>query len=124
VAQDPKPFRDLNANMEKAAEQTMKQAEGAMENYFNWMQKAMSGSPWGATDFGRKLQSYTEQNIAATQEYVQKLSQVKTVQDAAKVQIEFMQTQMNSFVIQLKDLGESYSKAVAGAVQSPFGKST
>ena len=124
MAQDPKPFRDLNANMEKAAEQTMKQAEGAMENYFNWMQKTMSGSPWGGTDFGRKLQSYTEQNIAATQEYVQKLSQVKTVQDAAKVQIEFMQTQMNSFVDQLKDLGEAYSKAVAGAVQSPFGKSS
>jgi hypothetical protein len=110
--------------MEKAAEQTMKQAEGAMENYFNWMQKTMSGSPWGATDFGRKLQNYTEQNIAATQAYVQKLSQVKTVQDAAKVQIEFMQTQMNSFVDQLKDLGEAYSKAVAGAVQSPFGKSS
>src|SRR5271163_1073098 len=80
MAKDPKPFRDLNENVEQAAEQTMKQAEGATGTYFNWLQKTMSGSPWGATDFGKKVQSYTEQNIAATQAYVQKLSQAKTVQ--------------------------------------------
>jgi len=120
MAKDPKPFRDLNENVEQAAEQTMKQAEGATGTYFNWLQKTMSGSPWGATDFGKKVQSYTEQNIAATQAYVQKLSQAKTVQNAAQIQVEFMQAQMTSSVDQLKQLGEAYSKAFAGLAKSPF----
>jgi hypothetical protein len=124
MAQEAKPFRDFNENVERAAEQSMKQAEGAMDNYFNWLQKAMSGSPWGATDFGKKVQNFTEQNIAATQEYVRKLSQVKTVQDATQIQIAFIQAQMTSFVDQFKELGEAYSKAVASAVKSPFDKTS
>jgi len=81
-----------------------------------------SGSPWGSTDFGKKLQDYTEQNIAATQEHVRKLTQAKDIQDAIRIQIEFVQSQMGSYMGQVKNLGESYSKSVAGAVKSPFDK--
>ena len=120
MAKDQKPF----GSVEQAAEKTMEQAQGAMENYFSWVQKDMSGSPWGTTEFGEKIKSYAEKNIAAVHEHVQKLSQAKDFQDIFRLQTEFMQTQMSSFADQLKDVGESYSKAMAGAVKTPFNMSS
>jgi hypothetical protein len=48
---------------------------------------------------------------------VQKLSQAKNFQDVAKIQTEFMETQMNSFNDQAKILGEIYTKAAEDAMK-------
>ena len=115
-----KPLKEFSENAERTAEQTMAQAQGTMENYFGWLQKTISASPLSATEFGKKMQGYTEKNIAATQGYVQKLGQAKAFQDVVRIQTEYMQTQMSSFATQVKDLGESYSEALASAVKMPF----
>ena len=90
-------MEDLKANAERALEQTMEQTRGAVDNYFNFLQKTISSYPSGGTDLGEKLKSYAEKNIAATHEFVLKLSQAKDFQDVVRIQTEFMQTQMNAF---------------------------
>jgi hypothetical protein len=60
-----------------------------------------------------------EKNIAATHEFVLKLSQAKDFQDVVRIQNEFMQTQMNAFGEHTKTLGEEVTKAT-GAVKTPF----
>jgi hypothetical protein len=119
MAKDAKPLEDLKANAERALEQTMEQTRGAVDNYFNFLQKTISSYPSGGTDFGEKLKSYAEKNIAATHEFVLKLSQAKDFQDVVRIQNEFMQTQMNAFGEHTKTLGEEVTKAT-GAVKTPF----
>jgi hypothetical protein len=123
MAKDPQNLRDLNVKTEEAFEQSMKQAskqtQGAMDTYFSLIQQTMSATPWGHTEFGEKLKNFTEQNIAAAQEHVQKLSQAKSFQDVVRIQTEFMQTQLSLFADQAKNLGEAYMKAAAGAIKVP-----
>ena len=59
----------------------------------------------------------------ATVECVRKQSEAKNLQDAARIQTEFMQKQMNSFGEQARSLGEAYIKA-ATIKATPFHMST
>ena len=120
MAKDPSPLQNLDVGVKQAIEQTVRQAQGAMDNYFNVLQQTMSATPWGKTDFGEKLKSFTEQNIATAHHHVQKLSQAGTFQDIIKIQTEYMQTQLSLFADQAKQLGEAYMKTAAGALKSPF----
>ncbi len=83
----------------------------------------MSSHPWGGTEFGEKLKSYAQRNIAATHEYITKLSQAKDLQEVIRIQTEFMQTQFNVLGEQTKSLAETITKAATDAVKKPFQKS-
>ena len=123
MAKDTKPLQDLNANAKQVVEQTMEQMQGAVDNYFNFIQKTMSSYPIGGTEFGEKLKSYAEKNIAVTNEYALKLSQAKDLQEAIRIQTEFVQTQFNAFGEQTKSLAETFTKAATEAVRMRFQKS-
>jgi len=120
MAKDSSPLQNLNVEAKQGIEQTVKQTEGAMDNYFNLLQQTMSATPWGKTNFSEKLKNFTEQNIAAAHQHIQKLSQAKDLQDFIKIQTEYMQTQSSSFADQAKQLGEAYMKTAAGAFKPPF----
>ena len=123
MAKDTKPGQDLNANAKQVVEQTMEQMQAAVDNYFNFIQKTMSSYPLDGTEFGEKLKSYAEKNIAATNEYVLKLSLAKDLQEAIRIQTEFVQTQFNAFGEQTKSLAETFTKAATEAVKMRFQKS-
>jgi hypothetical protein len=55
VAKDEEPFQSLTGMAEQLAEHSMEKAQGAMKNYFGWLQSAMSAAPWGNTDLNKKL---------------------------------------------------------------------
>jgi len=117
---DKEPFEDLSA----IAAQTMEKTRGALDNYFNFLQKTMASYPWGGSELADKLKGFAEQNIAASHDYVRKLSQAKDVHDVIQIQTEFMQTQLSSFAEQAKKLGEVYVKAATGAMRTAGNKSS
>ena len=123
MAMDPKPLEDLKANAEQALKLTVEQTRGGLDNYFNFIQRAMSSYPSGGTELTDKLKNYTEKNIAAAHEFVTKLSKAKDLQEVIQVQTEFMQMQLNAFGEQAKSLGDTFTKVVTGAMQTPFKKS-
>jgi hypothetical protein len=94
---DKEPFASFTTTAAQIAEQMTKETQGAMENYFGWLQKAMSTYPWSNTNLNTILLSNALKNVTATFAFVQKLSQAKNFQDIIKIQTEFMETQMNSF---------------------------
>jgi hypothetical protein len=120
MSKDSNTLENLNAATEQFAKRSTEEARGAMENYFGLLQQTVAYSPWMNTDFGEKLKGYAEQNVAATHQYVQKLSQAKNFQDIVQIQTEFMQAQLNSFADQARNFGEAYMKAATGAIKSPF----
>ncbi len=69
----------------------------AMENYFSWLQKAMSASPWSNTDLNKKLMNYATDNVTAAVGLVQQISQAKSLEEVVKIQTEFMSKQLGSF---------------------------
>ena len=101
------PLGDVQADAQRAVEQTMGQARLAVDNYFNFVQKIISSYPSGGTELGEKLKSCAENNIAATREFVLKLSQATNFNDIIRIQTEFMRTQLNSCGEQAKSIGEA-----------------
>ena len=119
MAED-EPFKALRATEEQTAEQITKQTQGAMGNYFGWLQKSMSALPWTNTNIDRILLGYATQNVTATFAFVQKLSQAKNFQDVVRIQTEFMNAQLNSFNDQAKIIGEIYTNAATAVAKTPF----
>ena len=115
MAKDPKPVADLSA----ATKQTMEQMSGAVDTYFDYLQKTISSAPSGGTEFGEKMKDYAEKNIAAAHEFIKQLSQAKDFQDMLRIQTVFMQSQFNAFGKLTKTLGEAFTKAAAGAGKTP-----
>jgi hypothetical protein len=113
------PKANESFQLAATAEQIAKQTQEVTENYFGWLQKTVSALPWSNTNLNRILLSQATQNVTATFAFVQKLSQAKNFQDVVKIQIEFMETQMNSFNEQAKILGEIYTKAAAETMKAP-----
>jgi hypothetical protein len=121
MAKDKEPLEAFTATAAQTAEQMTKQTQGAMENYFGWLQKSMSTFPWSNTNLNRILLSNATQNVTAAFAFVQKLSQAKNFEEVVKIQTEFMETQMNSFNKQAKVLSEIYTKAAEDAMKTPLG---
>ncbi|MFY9838806.1 MAG: phasin family protein [Xanthobacteraceae bacterium] len=124
MATDKEPFQSLTGIAEQLAEHSMEKAQGAMKNYFGWLQSAMSAAPWGNTDLNKKLLDYTAENTAAALEFVQKLTRAKNWQEVTIIQTEFMSTQLNSLHEQAKNISDAYTKTVGVAAKTPFGAST
>src|SRR5690349_4268771 len=111
------PLESLAATAAQTAEQMTKQTQGAMENYFGWLQKSMSGFPWSNTNLNTILLQNATQNVTATVGFMHKLSQAKSFQEVVKIQTEFMEKQMNSFSEQAKVIGEIYTQAAQDATK-------
>ena len=123
MAKDSNPLEDWNANAQRTLEQTMEHTRGVLGQYFNFLEQTLSSYPSGGAEFGKKLRSYAEKNIATAHEYANKLSQAKDLQDVVRIQTEFMQMQFNAFGEQTKSLGEAFAKAATDAVKTPFQQS-
>src|SRR5271154_7619475 len=75
MAIDTTLLEDFNSQAKRAVEQTKEQVLGAVDNYFNFLQKTISSYPTGGTELGEKIKSYAEKNIAATHEFLRKVGQ-------------------------------------------------
>jgi hypothetical protein len=101
------------------SKQFMPHPYSAMDYYFDHLKKTVASAPTGGTEFGEKVKGYAAKNIAATQEFVRDLSYAKDIQDMFRIQMEFIQAQMNAFGEQAKSLGEAYIKAASGQTRKP-----
>ncbi len=99
--------------------QNMSHPYSAMDYYFDHLKKTVASAPTGGTEFGEKVKVYAEKNIAATQEFVRQLGYAKDIQDMFRIQMAFMQAQMNAFGEQAKSLSEAYIKAASGQARKP-----
>ena len=134
MAKDPKPMEVSNAQakqavnetkhatdrMKQAVEETKEQALGVADTYFDFLNKTISSFPSGGTEFGEKLKSFAEKNVAATHQFIQQLSQARDFQDVLRIQTEFMRTQMQAFAEQAMSLAEAFTKTAASEIKMPF----
>ncbi len=116
MAKDRKPADEPSA----FATQTMEQARNAVDTYFDYLKKAVSLAPSGGTEYGEKLKSCAEENLATTHEFVRRLSQAQDFSEMVRIQAEFMQSLANAVGEQTKTLAEAYTKTAADVAKKPF----
>ena len=115
MAKDKEPLQSLTGIEQEV--QITERTKHAMENYFSWLQNAMSGSPWSNIDLNKKLLSHATENVTAAVGLVQKLSQAKNLEEVVTIQTEFMSKQLDSFKEQTKAMVEICTKATQGATK-------
>jgi hypothetical protein len=116
MAKDQRPIEEMSG----FATQTMEQARNAVDIYFDYLKRAVSSAPSGGTEYGEKLKSCAEANLATTHEFVRRLSQAQDFSDMVRIQAEFMQSLVNAVGEQTKTLAEAYSKTAADVAKKPF----
>jgi hypothetical protein len=115
MAKDKEPLESLTGIEQEV--QITERTKHAMENYFSWLQNAMSGAPWSNIDLNKKLLSHATENVTAAVGLVQKLSQAKNLEEVVTIQTEFMSKQLDSFKKQTKAMVEICTKAAQGATK-------
>ena len=115
MAKDKEPFESLTGIEQDV--QITERTKHAMENYFSWLQNAMSASPWSNIDVNKKPMSYATENVTAAVGLVEKLSHAKNLEEVVTIQTEFMSKQLGSLNEQTKTIMEICAKAAQAATK-------
>ena len=97
--------------------QGFEQMRKAMESYLDFLQKNMKAPSMFDADLNQKMNTFTEQNIAAASEFAQKASKAKDFQDFWRTQTEFMQAQWKAFTEQTKELSKSATRSATNVMK-------
>ena len=112
------PF-EIPTDMRKVTSQSMEQARTAINGYLHFLQGHIPGNIMGGSELSNKILGYAERNVGSAFEFTQRLVQVRDVQSLAKLQMEFIQAQMQALTEQAKDLSETTTKAVIDSLKTP-----
>ena len=113
-------IEDWNITLDQLVDQIRVEVRGAVDKYFDFLEKTNSSNPFGGTELGDKVRDCAEKNIAIARDYVHKLSRAKDFLEVVPIQTEFMQSQLESFGEQIKSLGETYTKAATDVLNTPL----
>jgi phasin len=98
---------EIPAQIKEVAEKTIDQAERGFSAFIEAANKSVSMIPNPTTDMSLKALSHTEQNMKAAFDHAKKLVQAKDLQEAMRLQAEFLKAQYDAATEQLKELGNS-----------------
>ena len=112
------PF-EIPTDMRKVTSQSMEQARTAINGYLHFLQGHIPGNVMGGSELSNKILGYAERNVGSAFEFTQKLVQVRDIQDLTRLQMEFVQAQMQALTEHAKDLSETATKALMDSAKTP-----
>jgi phasin len=90
------PKLEVPAELRDLAEKTIDQAEKAFGMFFEAAGKSMGSIPNPGADMSKQALSFTEQNMKAAFDHARKLVHATDLQEAMRIQSEFLRTQFTS----------------------------
>ena len=111
------PKFEIPTDMRKMTEQSMEQVKTAISAYLDFCKRSVPGNVLGGSALSNKIFGYAEGNLAKAFEFVERLAQVRAPQELAKLQMDFVQSQVQSMTEQAKELGEAATKAMLDNVK-------
>jgi phasin len=109
----PEELRDL-------AEKTIEQAEKAFGMFFDAANKSISSMPNPGTEMSRQALSLTEQNIKAAFEHARKLVHATDLQEALRIQSEFLRSQFTNAGEHMRQITGGVMAAAKDASKGTF----
>ena len=110
------PKLEVPAELRDLAEKTIDQAEQAFGLFFEAATKSMSTVPGAGTDVSKQALSFTEQNMKAAFEHARKLVHATDLQEAMRIQSDFLRSQFTS-------AGDHMRQITGSLMQTGKGKS-
>ena len=90
------PKLEVPAELRDLAEKTIEQAEKAFGMFFDAASKSIASVPGGGAEISKQALSFTEQNMKAAFEHARKLVHATDLQEAMRIQSEFLRSQFNN----------------------------
>jgi phasin len=111
------PKLEVPAELRDLAEKTIEQAEKAFRMFFEAASKSMMSVPGPGTEVSKQALAFTEQNMNAAFEHARKLVHVTDLQDAMRIQSEFLRSQFTSAGEQMRHITGEVMSATKGAMK-------
>src|SRR6476661_10186080 len=106
------PKLEVPAELRELAEKTIEQAEKAFGMFFEAASKSMKSVPGADSDISKQALTFTEQNMKAAFEHARKLVHATDLQEAMRIQSEFLRSQFTSAGEHMRNItGEVMSAA-------------
>ena len=114
------PKLEVPAELRDLAEKTIDQAEKAFGMFFDAAAKSMSSMPSPGTDISKQALSFTEQNMKAAFEHARKLVQATDLQEAMRIQSEFLRSQFTNAGEHMRNITGNVMSAANDASKGKF----
>ena len=135
MADGPKGARQMNfqvpEEMRNMAERSLTQTRQALESFLGaarrtaeTMEQTADTAQAGARDMARRTLSSAEQNLKTSLDYAERLVRAKDLQEAARIQSEFVRTQAEAMQAQMKEFGSAAQSAMGQATDQAASPST
>ena len=114
------PKLEVPAELRDLAEKTIEQAEKAFGMFFDAANKSIASIPGPGTEMSKQALSLTEQNMKAAFDHAKKVVQTTDLQEAMRIQSEFLKTQFTNASEQIRKItGEVMSAAKDATKDKP-----
>ena len=135
MAQGDQATRPMNfqvpEEMRTMAERSVTQTRQALESFLGaarrtaeTVEQTTDKVQAGAKDMAQRTLSAAEQNIRTSLDYAERLVRAKDLQEAARIQSEFVRTQAESMQAQMKEFGSAAQSAMSQATDQAASPST
>lgn len=114
------PKLEVPAELRDLAEKTIDQAEKAFGMFFDAATKSMSSVPGAGADVSKQALAFTEQNMKAAFEHARKLVHATDLQEAMRIQSEFLRSQFTNAGEHMRQISGSVMSATKDATKGKF----
>ena len=111
------PKLEVPTGLREMAEKMIEQAEKAFGMFLDAANKSIASIPHPTTEMSRKALSLTEQNMKAGFDHAKKVVQATDLQEAARIQSEFLKNQIANAGEQLKKFTDEVINAAQDATK-------
>ena len=98
------PKLEVPAELRELADKTIEQAEKAFGMFFDAASKSMSSVPGPGSEISKQALTFTEQNMKAAFEHARKLVHATDLQEAMRIQSDFLRSQFTSAGEHMRDI--------------------
>src|ERR1700754_4213052 len=114
------PKLEVPAELRDLAEKTIEQAEKAFGMFFDAAGKSLSSMPGGGSEISKQALTFTEQNMRAAFEHARKLVHANDLQEAMRIQSEFLRSQFTSAGEHMRQITGDAMSAAKDASKGKF----
>ena len=108
MAEAANPFEAVRAIMLE----NLEKVQSATQSYMDTVEKTMRGFPGANDEQIATFKAYIERKVAANRDFVEKLLRAKDFQEAIRIQIEYLQSQLKAAAEDASQIGTKIASSL------------
>jgi hypothetical protein len=108
MAEAANPFEAVRAMMLE----NLEKVQSATQSYMDTVEKTMRGFPGANDEQIATFKAYIERKVAANRDFVEKLLRAKDFQEAIRIQIEYLQSQLKAAAEDASQIGTKIASSL------------